>query len=103
MASGITGSSSCVGPSRVRRAGALRSFIPSAQPHAGSQLSAGCRRAPHDLRHAEPVLAGHAVRTAYAAMFSVLEAAAEGTLDQVDPARADDIPLRGPSVEDRTE
>jgi hypothetical protein len=33
-------------------------------------------------------------------MFSVLEAAAEGTLASIDPARADGIPLRGPAIDD---
>ena len=43
--------------------------------------------------------AGKLIRTAYVVMASLLEAAAEGTLDDADPARADLIPLRGPSVD----
>ncbi|HEX2771775.1 MAG TPA: M14 family zinc carboxypeptidase [Micromonosporaceae bacterium] len=44
--------------------------------------------------------AGKLIRTAYVIMASLLEAAAEGTLDDADPARADLIPLRGPAVDD---
>lgn len=44
--------------------------------------------------------AGMLIRTAYIIMASLLEAAAEGTLDDADPARADLIPLRGRSVND---
>ena len=43
--------------------------------------------------------AGKLIRTAYVIMAVLLEAAAEGTLDDADPARADLIPLRGPSVD----
>jgi hypothetical protein len=43
--------------------------------------------------------AGKLIRTAYIIMAALLEAAAEGTLDDADPARADLIPLRGPSVD----
>jgi predicted deacylase len=42
--------------------------------------------------------AGKLIRTAYVVMASLLEAAAEGTLDDADPARADQIPLRGEDV-----
>ncbi|HET8661738.1 MAG TPA: M14 family zinc carboxypeptidase [Micromonosporaceae bacterium] len=42
--------------------------------------------------------AGMLIRTAYVIMASLLEAAAEGTLDDADPARADLIPLRGEFV-----
>jgi len=43
---------------------------------------------------------GYLIRTAYVAMFSLLEAAAEGTLSSIDPAQADEIPLRGPAIDD---
>jgi hypothetical protein len=43
---------------------------------------------------------GMLVRTAYVVMASLLEAVAEGTLYEADPARADLIPLRGDWVED---
>ncbi|WP_161962335.1 M14 family zinc carboxypeptidase [Nocardioides speluncae] len=42
---------------------------------------------------------GMLVRTAFATMGAVLEAAAEDTIDTQDPARADAIPLRGDFVE----
>lgn len=41
---------------------------------------------------------GMLMRTAYVGMFGVLEAAAEGSLFEVDPAAADAIPLRGQRV-----
>ena len=43
---------------------------------------------------------GYLIRQAYVAMMAVAQAAADGTLDDVDPARADTIPERGPSVSD---
>lgn len=43
---------------------------------------------------------GYLMRTFYAAMGSVLEAASEGTLAGIDPALADTIPLRGPGIDD---
>jgi predicted deacylase len=43
---------------------------------------------------------GMLMRTAYTIMGVLLEAAAEGTLTQADPARADLIPLRGDPVDD---
>jgi hypothetical protein len=43
---------------------------------------------------------GYLIRTAYAAMFSLLEAATEGTLGSIDPALADTIPLRGEPIDD---
>ena len=43
---------------------------------------------------------GNLIRTAYVVMFSLLEAAAEGTLSGIDPARADTIPMRGPAIDD---
>jgi hypothetical protein len=43
---------------------------------------------------------GYLMRTFYAAMGSVLEAATEGTLAGIDPALADTIPLRGPEIDD---
>ncbi|MGH3646551.1 MAG: M14 family zinc carboxypeptidase [Micromonosporaceae bacterium] len=43
---------------------------------------------------------GMLVRTAYVVMGSMLEAVAEGTVHDADPARADEIPLRGPGVGD---
>jgi len=42
---------------------------------------------------------GYLIRTAYVAMFSVLEAATEGMLPGIDPALADTIPLRGDEIE----
>jgi predicted deacylase len=43
---------------------------------------------------------GYLIRTAYVAMFSLLEAASEGTLSGIDPALADTIPKRGPAIDD---
>ena len=43
--------------------------------------------------------AGYLIRQAYLAMMAVAQAAADGTLADVDPSRADDIPPRGPSVD----
>jgi predicted deacylase len=43
---------------------------------------------------------GYLIRTAYVAMFSVLEAAAEGTLSSIDASLADTIPLRGEAIDD---
>ncbi|MEW2353890.1 M14 family zinc carboxypeptidase [Spirillospora sp. NPDC029432] len=40
------------------------------------------------------------VRTAYVSMVDLVHAAAAGTLDRIDPARADRIPPRGPSLPD---
>jgi hypothetical protein len=42
---------------------------------------------------------GMLLRTAYASMFAVLEAATEETLQDIDPAKADQIPLRGEGIE----
>ncbi len=44
--------------------------------------------------------AGMLIRTAYASMFALLESYAEGTLTAIDPASAEEIPERGPSVRD---
>lgn len=44
--------------------------------------------------------AGMLIRTAYIVMGSVLEGVADGTIVQQDPARAHEIPLRGPFVDD---
>jgi hypothetical protein len=44
--------------------------------------------------------AGMLIRTAYVIMASLLEGAAEGTLDDADAARADLIPLRGEDVDE---
>ena len=45
---------------------------------------------------------GKLIRTFYEAMWAVLEAAADGSLDTIDPSLADAIPERGPSVSDPT-
>jgi len=42
---------------------------------------------------------GYLIRTFYAAMFSLLEGATEGTLSSIDPVLADTIPLRGESID----
>lgn len=42
---------------------------------------------------------GYLIRTAYASMTSLLQAAADGSLAAVDPAIADTIPDRGPSLD----
>jgi predicted deacylase len=42
---------------------------------------------------------GYLIRTAYVAMFSVLDAATEGTLSSIDPALADTIPKRGEFID----
>ena len=44
--------------------------------------------------------AGMLTRTAYAVMASLLEAIAEGTVYAADPARAEQIPLRGQAIDD---
>ncbi|PSL08262.1 zinc carboxypeptidase [Haloactinopolyspora alba] len=41
---------------------------------------------------------GYLMRQGYVAMMAIAQAAADGTLADVDPARADDIPPRGPYV-----
>ncbi|NEE02597.1 M14 family zinc carboxypeptidase [Phytoactinopolyspora halotolerans] len=41
---------------------------------------------------------GYLIRQAYVAMMAVAQAAADGTLSEVDPSRADEIPPRGPFV-----
>lgn len=41
---------------------------------------------------------GYLIRQAYVAMMAVAQAAADGTLADVDPARSDEIVPRGPSV-----
>jgi Zinc carboxypeptidase len=45
---------------------------------------------------------GYLIRSAYAAMAAVLEAAAEGTLGSINPALADTIPPRGAFITDPT-
>lgn len=42
---------------------------------------------------------GQLMRLAYTVMAALLEAAAEGTVSTMDPARADQIPLRGESID----
>lgn len=42
---------------------------------------------------------GMLIRTAHASMMAVLEAVVEGTLEAIDPARADAIPPRGDSIQ----
>ena len=44
--------------------------------------------------------AGIPVRTAYVIMAAVAESVADGTVYEQDPARADAVPRRGPSVDD---
>lgn len=43
---------------------------------------------------------GMLIRTAYASMFAILESYAEGTLTQIDPGTAEEIPERGDFVTD---
>ncbi|MQA27475.1 MAG: peptidase M14 [Micromonosporaceae bacterium] len=74
-------------------------------------LPRGIARNAYGLRDAGSVLvelrggigqksSGMLVRTAYIVMASMLEAVAEGSVHAADPARADDIPLRGGFVSD---
>jgi hypothetical protein len=41
---------------------------------------------------------GYLIRTAYASMFALLESMTDGTLETIEPERADTIPERGPAV-----